>query len=86
MESGDSAISELEPSGPIRSYLTGFYDKGFVLVAPSDKQRTPFALKLNVTTQLRYTGFTRSVDTWTDSSGLVLPVYNRSDFALNRNW
>jgi len=86
LESGNDAIPELEPSGLIRPYLTGFYDNGFVLVAPSDKQRTPFALKLNVTTQLRYTGFARSVDTWTDSSGLMLPVFNRSYFALNRNW
>ena len=86
LESGNDAIPELEPSGLIRSYLTGLYDKGFVLVAPDDKQRTPFALKLNVTTQLRYTGFARSVATWRDSSGLVLPVFNRSYFALNRNW
>jgi hypothetical protein len=86
LESGNDAIPEVEPSELIPPYLTGRYDKGFVLVAPNDKQRTPFALKLNVTTQLRYTGFTRSVDTWKDSSGLVLPVFNRSYFALNRNW
>jgi hypothetical protein len=86
LESGSDAIPELGPSTQSRPYLGGFYDKGFVLVAPSDKQKTPFALKLNVTSQLRYTGFSRSVDTWTDSSGLVLPVFNRSYFALNRNW
>jgi hypothetical protein len=86
LDSGNNAFPEFEPSGPNRPYLTGSYDNGFVLVAPSDKQRTPFALKLNVTTQLRYTGFSRSVDTWTDSSGQVLPVLNRSYFALNRNW
>jgi hypothetical protein len=86
LESGNDAIPEVEPSELNRSYLNGRYDKGFVLVAPSDKQRTPFALKLNVTTQLRYTGFARSVETWKDSSGLVLPVFNRSYFALNRNW
>jgi hypothetical protein len=86
LEAGNDAIHDLEPSGQNRPYFTGFYDKGFVLVAPSDKQKTPFALKLNVTSQLRYTGFSRSVDTWTDSSGQVLPVFNRSYFALNRNW
>ena len=86
LDAGNDAIPELDPSELTRPYLTGFYDEGFVLVAPNDKQRTPFALKLNVTTQLRYTGFSRSVATWTDSSGVVQPVYNRSYFALNRNW
>src|SRR5579883_555704 len=86
LDAGNDAIPELEPSELARPYLTGFYDKGFVLVAPNDKQLTPFALKLNVTTQLRYTGFSRSVDTWTDSSGLVQPIFNRSYFALNRQW
>jgi hypothetical protein len=86
LESGNDAIPDAEGLGQVRRYLTGFYDKGFVLVAPDDRQATPFALKLNVTTQLRYTGFTRTVKNWTDSSGLVLPLYNRSYFALNRNW
>jgi len=86
LESGNDAIPTLKPPGPTRPFLTGRYDKGFVLVAPTDKQRTPFALKMNLTTQLRYTGFARSVASWTDSSGLVLPVLNRSYFALNRNW
>jgi hypothetical protein len=86
LESGNDAIPTLKPSGPTRPFLTGHYDKGFVLVAPTDKQRTPFALKMNITTQLRYTGFARTVESWTDSSGLVLPVLSRSYFSLNRNW
>ena len=45
-----------------RPFLTGLYNDGFVLVAPSDKQKTPFALKLNISTQVRYTGFYRSVN------------------------
>lgn len=86
LESGNDAIPNLSPPGASRPFITGMYDQGFVIVAPSDKQRTPFALKLNLTTQLRYTGFARTVENWTDSSGLVLPVLNRSYFALNRNW
>jgi hypothetical protein len=86
LESGNDAIPALKPSGLTRPFLTGNYDKGFVLVAPTDKQRTPFALKMNITTQLRYTGFARTVESWKDSSGLVLPVLNRSYFSLNRNW
>ena len=69
-----------------RPFLTGLYNDGFVLVAPSDKQKTPFALKLNISTQVRYTGFYRSVDNWTDSAGQVWPVMNHSYFALNRNF
>lgn len=86
LDAGDQSIPEPDPTWAPRSFMTGFYDKGYVLVAPSDRQRTPFSLKLNVTTQVRYTGFARSVDTWTDSAGDVLPVRNRSYFALNRNW
>ncbi|MDC8449534.1 MAG: hypothetical protein LV473_14395 [Nitrospira sp.] len=73
---------DAKPSG--RGFLAGFYDKGFVLVAPIDNQRMPFALKLNATLQLRYTGFVRTKDTFTDSSGQVLPILTQSDFSLNR--
>jgi hypothetical protein len=51
LEAGNDVIPEVEPSGQIRPYLPDFYDKGFVIIAPSDKQHTPFALKLNVTSQ-----------------------------------
>src|SRR6516165_1772576 len=40
LESGNDAIPEVEPSELIPPYLTGRYDKGFVLVAPNDKKRT----------------------------------------------
>jgi hypothetical protein len=86
MDSGNDVVPSVEDSGSVHNFVTGLYDHGFVLVAPSDKQRIPFALKFNLTTQLRYTGFARTVANWTDSSGLVLPVFNRSYFALNRNW
>lgn len=86
MDAGDESIPEPDAAWSPRSFIAGAYDKGYVLVAPSDRQRTPFSLKLNVTTQVRYTGFARSVESWTDSAGLVLPVRNRSFFTLNRNW
>lgn len=86
MDAGNETIPEQDLTWASRSFITGVYDKGYVLVAPSDRQRTPFSLKLNVTTQVRYTGFTRSVETWTDSSGQDLPIRNRSFFSLNRNW
>lgn len=81
---GNDAIPrpDAKPSG--LGFLAGFYDKGFVLVAPIDNQRMPFALKFNATLQSRYTGFARAKDAFTDSSGQLLPVLNQSDFSLNR--
>ncbi|QEH38744.1 hypothetical protein OJF2_73500 [Aquisphaera giovannonii] len=67
-------------------FLAGRYDGGYVLVAPTDEQRTPFALKFNLASQLRYTGFARAADSWTDSSGLIRPILNQSYFSLNRAW
>ncbi|SIN90262.1 Phosphate-selective porin O and P [Singulisphaera sp. GP187] len=70
-------------------FLTGRYDrkKGqFVLVQPRTPEDMPFALNFDLITQLRYTGFSRSARTWTDSAGTVRPVRNLSTFAVNRNW
>ena len=85
MDGGNDALPQPGTAGR-QSFLTGLYDQGYVLVAPNDKQRAPFALKVNLTSQLRYSGFVRSTETWTDSSGRVIPVLQRSNFALNRNW
>lgn len=82
--SGNDAIPRPEATPAGRGFLTGMYDKGFVLVAPVDAQRMPFVLKFNATLQLRYTGFHRTRDAFTDSSGHVLPVLNQSNFSLNR--
>lgn len=86
LDAGNSAIPEPDQAAAARFFLTGLYDKGYVIVAPTDRQRTPFSLKVNVTSQVRYTGFARSVASWTNSAGTVAPVRNRSYFALNRNW
>lgn len=70
-------------------FHVGGYDreKGqFVLVQPRDSNRTPFALNFDLVTQLRYTGFSRSYPTWTDSAGVVLPVRNYNTIEVNRNW
>lgn len=86
MDSGNQGFAPYQGLGAATPFLTGLYDKGFVLVAPRDKQKNPFSMKFNVTTQLRYTGFARTQETWTDSAGLVLPVNNQSNFAIDRNW
>lgn len=82
--------SDLGPSssggmpGP-GDFLFGRYDNGFVLVAPRDPRKTPFAAKLNIVTQERYTGFVRQVDRW-QPHNLRQPVdvSNRSTFDVNR--
>jgi hypothetical protein len=74
---------------PDRSrFLMGDFDpeRGFLIVRPSDRQRTPFELRADLSTQLRYTGFARSAETWTDSSGALRPIRNISDFEINRGW
>jgi len=86
LESGGGPIDPGADAGQGREFLAGRYDKGFVLVEPTDEQRTPFALKFNLTTQVRYTAFARAARTWTDSSGLVLPILQQSNFELNRSW
>jgi hypothetical protein len=70
-------------------FLIGGYDdekSQFILVQPNDPDRTPFALNFDLITQLRFTGFARSVPSWTDSAGANLPVRNYDTFQVNRNW
>lgn len=73
--------NRIESKGPI-----GRYDEGYVLVAPDEDGRPPFALKFNLTTQFRYTGFARADESWVDSAGVVRPIRNQSNFELNRAW
>lgn len=85
-----------QPGGAGSQYLVsgsrfeiGGYDREsgqFVLVKPRDPQSTPFALNFDLSTQFRYTGFSRSEATWTDSTGAVQPVRNLSNFDVMRNW
>jgi len=63
-------------------YFAG-YDKGFV-IRPTDPEKRPFELKVNSQDQVRYTGFARSVRTWTDSAGIVRTVTDMSSFQIPR--
>ena len=82
--------SDLAPAiAPLQTkasgYLLGRYDNGFLLVAPKDPKETPFAMKVNLVSQERYTGFFRNVDQWQPHhTKPSLPVYNRSTFDVNR--
>lgn len=66
-------------------FLLGRYDNGFVLVAPKNPKETPFAMKANIVTQERYTGFFRNVENWQPMNQKIgTPVNNRSTFDVNR--
>ncbi|AGA29716.1 hypothetical protein [Singulisphaera acidiphila] len=86
----DTKVSPPHDSGSTwPEFLVGKYDreKGqFVLAQPRSPEDMPFALNFDLITQLRYTGFSRSVKTWTDSAGTVRPVRNLSTVKVNRNW
>lgn len=59
------------------------YDHGFT-ITPTDFSESPFSLKLNLQNQMRYVGFVRGVDSWTDSAQNTFPVTNRNNFELPR--
>jgi hypothetical protein len=70
-------------------FRVGGYDEAagrFVLVEPLSLESTPFSLNFDMITQLRFTDFSRSARTWTNSAGTTLPVKNYELFAVNRNW
>ncbi|MGI9326381.1 MAG: hypothetical protein ACR2PZ_14260, partial [Pseudomonadales bacterium] len=62
-------------------YVT--YDNGWA-VRPRSSSRTPFELQFNFHDQFRYTGFDRSVNSFTDSAGNTFLINNRNDFDINR--
>ena len=64
------------------SYWTG-YDRGFV-IRPSDPDESPFELKINGQSQIRYTGFAREEPEWTDSAGNTTTLTNTSSFQIPR--
>jgi hypothetical protein len=82
-QTGESAHSWLS------KFLIGGYDEergGFVLVRSRDTQRVPFELRLDLVTQVRYTNFARSADTFIDSTGTPHPIQNISSWEINRNF
>lgn len=85
-----NAPSDLDPATPASmapksEFLLGRYDNGFILVAPKDPVETPFALRANIVTQERYTGFFRNVESWQPHNFKpAIPVNQRSTFDINR--
>jgi hypothetical protein len=74
------------PDGLGSDGSTGYsvgYDKGF-FIAPTDADEFPFSFKFNNQTQVRYTAFDAGEARWTDSTGAVIPITDRSNFEIPR--
>jgi hypothetical protein len=54
------------------------------LIAPTDPDTFPFSFKFNNQTQVRYTAFDAGEARWTDSTGAVFPITDRSNFEIPR--
>lgn len=80
-ESNDWITAEAPPK-PRAGFLAS-YKNGFVIL-PDDMNSAPFSMKINNQNTCRYTGFSRDEDTWTDSAGNVLPIFNSSAFNIPR--
>jgi len=85
-----NAPSDLTPPSGVGlqktpDFLLGRYDNGYILVAPKNPKEHPFALKANIVTQDRYTGFFRNVEQWQPRhTKPAVPVNNRSTFDITR--
>jgi hypothetical protein len=58
----------------------------YVLVRPTDAQRVPFELRLDLFTQARFSYFGKTVDFWEDGTGARLPVRNYNSVEITRNF
>ncbi|MEQ8849416.1 hypothetical protein [Botrimarina sp.] len=59
------------------------FDKG-IFIRGVDSDRDPYSLYIGARLQLRYTGFARDEETWTDAAGVSRPVRNRNNFDSER--
>lgn len=59
------------------------FDRG-IFIRSTDLEERPFSLYVGGRIQLRYIGFTRDEETWTDSAGITRPIRNRNQFDLER--
>src|SRR5262245_16216159 len=75
-------LSEAAAADGSPAYFAG-YDKGFI-IHPIDPDEFPFSFKFNNQTQVRYTAFDAGERTWTDSTGAVKPITDRSNFEIPR--
>jgi hypothetical protein len=78
----DSLLTEVKQPGP---RVTIDYQDGLT-IRTTEESKVPFRMDVKLTNQFRYSNFSRTRDTYTDSTGAVLPISNRSDFQINRSY
>lgn len=59
-------------------YNAGFY------IRPDDPEKDPYEIVMNGRMQFRYVGFSRERESWVNAAGDTIPLYNRSDFEIER--
>jgi hypothetical protein len=59
------------------------FDKG-VFIRGVEPDRDPYSMYIGARLQLRHTGFTRTADEWTDSTGNTREIRNRNNFDAER--
>lgn len=59
------------------------FNKG-LFIRSTDLEKNPYAMYIGGRIQLRYIGFTRTEDTWTDNAGVTRPIRNRNQFDTER--
>jgi len=85
----EPAIGPLPPlaqSSIDESRSSGFkldYDGGLVIV-PEEPDQKPFSLRVRSQNVVRYNGFARGANDWTDSAGNQIPIVNSSYFGIPR--
>ncbi|MEM9187413.1 MAG: porin [Planctomycetota bacterium] len=72
-----------EPGFALPFEVGAKFNKG-VFIRAREFQQNPYALYVGGRLQLRYTGFSRDVETFTDNAGVTNPVRNRSNFDAER--
>jgi hypothetical protein len=77
-----SSPARSTPSDPKKEYLT-HYNKGFE-IRPKHLESSPFSMKVNFQNTFRYTGFSRTEEFWTDSAGIVNPIFDVNQLAIPR--
>ncbi|MEM6329174.1 MAG: hypothetical protein AAF790_02880 [Planctomycetota bacterium] len=69
---------------PAPAYEVGAEFNRGLFIRSTDLQARPFALYAGGRVQLRYVGFTRVVEAWTDNAGVTRTVRNRNQFDVER--
>ena len=79
-----ASASTQQASGTAAQPNDDRYRDGIVIWETAPDAKTPFLLKFNINTQLRYLNTQSSDETFTDHLGVVRDVHTRNDITVNR--